>query len=181
MKVRDENADLINFYLKQGTNCQKPQGISLEKKHYSLSLQCFPIRKGRNFSMFILLFFSNISQCYKITHLNFCLDRLALSILRFFREDIGPGHMWAWSVYTSPGTEGWPLPAVKQKSWNGTFCKIYSIEELLLPRENRQTNKQNWKAWGKSKKVCHLSRTLSGDQGKRMRHQAPDMQSLSLH
>ena len=139
MKVREENADLINFYLKQGTNCQKPQGISLEKKHYSLSLQCFPIRKGRNFSMFILLFFSNISQCYKITHLNFCLDRLALSILRFFREDVGPGHMWAWCVYTSPGTEGWPLLAVKQKSWNGTFCKIYSVEELSF---HGKTDKQ---------------------------------------
>lgn len=141
MKVREENADHIKFYLKQGTNWQKPQGIHLEKKHYSLSLQCFPIRKGRNFSMFILLFFSNISQCYKITHLNFCLNSLALAILRFFREDIGPGHMWAWSVYTSSGTEGWPLPAVKQKSWNGTFCKIYSVEELSLPWENKQTNK----------------------------------------
>lgn len=91
MKVREENADLINFYLKQGTNCQKPQGISLEKKQYSLSLQCFPIRKGRNFSMFMLLFFSNISQCYKITHLNFCLDRLALSILRFLEKTQAQG------------------------------------------------------------------------------------------
>ena len=45
----------------------------------------------------------------------------------------------------------------------------------------KQINKQNWKAWGKSKKVCHLSRTLSGDQSKLMRHQTPDMQSLNLH
>ena len=49
MKVREENADLINFYVKQGTNCQKPQGISLEKKALQSFSPVFPYKKGKKF------------------------------------------------------------------------------------------------------------------------------------
>ena len=97
MKVREGNADLISFYLKQGHRLTKSQGHWFgEKNHRHLSFQCFPSRMRRNFSAFTLLFFSHISQCYSLMHFKFGLDGLALWVLRFLGEG-----MWEPGVLTS--------------------------------------------------------------------------------
>lgn len=51
MKVREENVDLINFYLKQGHKLTN-SGVFIEEKKALQSFQRFPLRKGRNFSTF---------------------------------------------------------------------------------------------------------------------------------
>lgn len=143
MKVREENADLINFYLKQGHKLTKTQRHSFggggggeggEQNHGSLSFQCFPTRMGRKFSMFTSLFFSPISQCYRLIRFIFSLNSLALQVLRPLRE--GP---WEHGVLPRPREEKVELPLQEGALHIHTALKSSCFhEELEEPGEEQE-------------------------------------------